>query len=221
MLPEEIRAVLFDLDGTLMETDDHMAGKVTRVLRWFRFPHPERWARRVVMRAETPVNGMITFFDRLGLDRAVMALFHRKGRKGPGKRPHPMMAGAAEMIEILSRDYRLGLVTTNSKEEAEAFLEENGIKDYFGVIVARNSVSRLKPHPGPILFAAARLEVTPGECIMVGDTTPDMKSAVAAGAFPVGVLCGFGTREELQNAGAAMILEETRQLAGLLSRVTS
>ena len=122
------------------------------------------------------------------------------------------MAGAVEMIESLSRTYRLGLVTTNSKEEAEAFLEENGIRDYFGVVVARSSVARLKPHPEPILFAAARLEVAPGECLMVGDTTPDMRSAVAAGAFPVGVLCGFGTREELQKAGARMILDRTSQV---------
>ena len=139
----------------------------------------------------------------------------------PGIRlTHPIMAGAVEMIESLSRTYRLGLVTTNSKEEAEAFLEENGIRDYFGVVVARSSVARLKPHPEPILFAAARLGVTPNECLMVGDTTPDMRSAVAAGAFPVGVLCGCGTRGELQKAGARMILDSTCQVAEWLLRNT-
>jgi phosphoglycolate phosphatase len=222
ILPGKIKAVLFDLDGTLMETDDHMVHKVAGVLRWLRFRNPELWARRIVMKAETPVNGLITFFDRLGMDQAIMVLFRRKRQKAmPSGKPgirltHPIMAGAVEMIEILSRTYRLGLVTTNSKEEAEAFLEENGIRDYFGVVVARSSVTRLKPHPEPILFAAARLEVTPDECLMVGDTTPDMRSAVAAGAFPVGVLCGFGTREELQKAGARMILDRTSQVAETL-----
>ena len=219
ILPGKIKAVLFDLDGTLMETDDHMVQKVAGVLRRLRFRNPERCARRIVMKAETPVNGLITFFDRLGMDQAIMVLFRRQGQKAmPSGKPgirltHPIMAGAVEMIESLSRTYRLGLVTTNSKEEAEAFLEENGIRDYFGVVVARSSVARLKPHPEPILFAAALLGVTPNECLMVGDTTPDMRSAVAAGAFPVGVLCGFGTREELQKAGARMILDSTCQVA--------
>ena len=221
-LPGNIRAVLFDLDGTLMETDDHMVERLARVLRRLCFRNPEVWARRIVMKAETPVNGLITFFDQLGMDRVLMALFRRQGPKGLSTRiagikyTHPMMAGAAEMMERLSRAYRLGLVTTNSKEEAQAFLEENGIAGYFGVVVTRHSVTRLKPHPEPVLFAAARLEVIPGECIMVGDTTPDMRSAVAAGAFPVGVLCGFGTREELLKAGARMIFDRTCQVAGWL-----
>jgi len=51
---------------------------------------------------------------------------------------------------------------------------------------------------------------------MVGDTTPDMKAAVAAGVIPVGVLCGFGTREELLKAGALEVLEHTRFVAQLL-----
>lgn len=211
---------MFDLDGTLMETDDHMVGRLAMVLSRLRLRNPVRLSRRMVMRAETPVNGLITFFDRLGLDRAVMALF-RRGKKVRGRAvrpPHPMMTGVGEMLGSLKGKFRLGLVTSNSQEEAERFMAENGITGFFDVIVTRSSVRRLKPHPEPLLFAARHLGTEPGKCLMVGDTTPDMKSAVAAGAIPIGVLCGFGTERELLKAGAELILEETRQLTDWLPR---
>lgn len=217
MVKEEIDAVLFDLDGTLMETDDHMVKKLSRFFSWYRPGNPERISRWVVMRAETPVNGLITLFDRLGIDRAVMTLFGRRKRETGAIRPsYPMMEGIGELLQRMKGKWRLGLVTTNSGAEAERFLAENRIAHYFDVVVSRGSVSRLKPHPEPLIFAAQKLGVDPARCLMVGDTTPDMKSARAAGAIPVGVLCGFGTREELLKAGARFILEHTRDVLQLL-----
>jgi phosphoglycolate phosphatase len=217
MLKEEIDAVLFDLDGTLMETDDHMVKRLARFFSWFRPGNPERISRWVVMKAETPVNGLITFFDRLGIDQAVMMRFGRKKKEtGAIRPPYPMMEGISYMLQMLKGKWKLGLVTTNSGAEAERFLAESGIAQYFDVVVSRGSVSRLKPHPEPLIFAARMLGVDPARCLMVGDTTPDMKSARAAGAIPVGVLCGFGTREELLKAGARFILEHTREVASLL-----
>ncbi|HNZ69312.1 MAG: HAD family hydrolase [Bacteroidota bacterium] len=217
LIKETIEAVLFDLDGTLMETDDEMVRKLTVFFSWFRLRDPERLSRRIVMKAETPVNGLISFFDRLGMDHAVLALF---GTNKPGKRrvgsSHPMMEGVGEMLGLLKEKFRLGLVTTNSTADTVHFLEEKGIRFFFDVVVTRTSVKRLKPHPEPLLYAVAQLGVLPGRCIMVGDTTPDMKAAVAAGVIPVGVLCGFGTREELLKAGALEVLEHTRFVAQLL-----
>lgn len=211
---------MFDLDGTLMETDDHMVARLAAVLARLRLRDPVRLSRRIVMLAETPVNGLITFFDRLGIDRVVMALFRRRKmvEYKAARPPLPMMAGVGEVLGLLRGRFRLGLVTSNSQAEVERFMAENGITGFFDVVVTRSSVRRLKPHPEPVLSAARQLGAEPGKCLMVGDTTPDMKSAVAAGAIPVGVLCGFGTERELLKAGAAMILEETRQLVDWLPR---
>ncbi|HNU77111.1 MAG TPA: HAD hydrolase-like protein, partial [Prolixibacteraceae bacterium] len=129
LIKETIEAVLFDLDGTLMETDDEMVRKLTVFFSWFRLRDPERLSRRIVMKAETPVNGLISFFDRLGMDHAVLALF---GTNKPGKRrvrsSHPMMEGVGEMLGLLKEKFRLGLVTTNSTADTVHFLEEKGIR---------------------------------------------------------------------------------------------
>ncbi len=84
------------------------------------------------------------------------------------------------------------------------------------IVAAREDTRRLKPHPEPILFAAQKLNVPVDRCLMVGDTTVDMEAARAAGAWAVGVLCGFGEQGELKRAGADVILETTADLTGVL-----
>ncbi|MCX7682573.1 MAG: HAD-IA family hydrolase, partial [Anaerolineae bacterium] len=99
---------------------------------------------------------------------------------------------------------------------AEAFLEQYHLGDYFALVVSRESTWRLKPHPAPILYAARSLGVPTGQCVMVGDTTVDVRAARRAGAIAVAVLCGFGERMELERAGAHIILEHTTHLRELL-----
>ena len=79
-----------------------------------------------------------------------------------------------------------------------------------------NASWRLKPHPAPVRYAAKQIDASIDRCLMVGDTTVDVRSARRAGAWAVAVLCGFGEREELERAGAHVILEHTSQLASLL-----
>lgn len=214
---DSINAVLFDLDGTLMETDDHAVERLAGILTRFHVPRPEKKARWLVMKAETPVNGLITMADRLGIDQLVTKAF---GKKRHGnmtvKKPHHIMEGAGEMLALLKPYFRLGLVTTNSQAEAEAFLAENNLSGMFDVVVSRFTTRRLKPHPEPILYVVHKLGLPPEKCMMVGDTTPDMEAAVAAGVIPVGVLCGFGTRDELLKAGAREVLNHTREVASIL-----
>ncbi len=216
---DSIDAVLFDLDGTLMETDDHAVERLTRILARLRVPYSESKARWLVMKAETPVNGLITLADRLGIDQLVTKAFVKKSHGNMTiKKPHRMMEGAGEMLALLRPNFRLGLVTTNSQTEAEAFLAENSLSGMFDVVVSRFTTKRLKPHPEPILYVVHQLGLSPGRCLMVGDTTPDMKAAVAAGVIPIGVLCGFGTRDELLKAGAREVLNHTREVASILGK---
>jgi phosphoglycolate phosphatase-like HAD superfamily hydrolase len=86
----------------------------------------------------------------------------------------------------------------------------------FEILVTRESTWRLKPHPAPVRHTAQCLGIPVESCVMVGDTTVDVKSARRAGAWAVAVLCGFGEREELERAGAHLILEHTSHLSSVL-----
>lgn len=70
----------------------------------------------------------------------------------------------------------------------------------------------MKPHAAPIRYAAGRLDLPPHRCAMVSDTPVDMQAARQAGAWAIGVLGGFGERDELERAGAHLILPSPADL---------
>ncbi|HET91745.1 MAG TPA: HAD family hydrolase [Chloroflexi bacterium] len=213
-LPDQIQAVLFDLDGTLMDTDDQAVENLAHRLRRLRWPHPDRTARRLVMTAETPGNLVLSLLDVLGLDELAMSLT-RPMRQRPGS-DFRIVAGVAEMLAQLNGRYRLAIVTTRGQEEASAFLAQHHLEETFETVVTRESTRRLKPHPAPVQHAARLLDVPVERCVMVGDTVVDVQSARRAGAWTVAVLCGFGERRELERARAHLILEQTAHLASHL-----
>ncbi len=216
---DAVDAILFDLDGTLMDTDDQAVEVLARRLQRLHWSHPQSAARHLIMASETPGNALMTLVDLLGLDAPLSAfsdyLRHRRGLRTQGD--FRIVAGVEEMLAGLNGRYRLAVVTTRGLGEAEAFLAQYGLRDVFEALVTRESTWRLKPHPAPILHAARLLGVPVERCVMVGDTTVDVKAARRAGAWAIAVLCGFGEREELERAGAHVILEHTAHLSSLLS----
>ncbi|NIO68774.1 MAG: HAD-IA family hydrolase [Anaerolineae bacterium] len=214
--PTEVEAILFDLDGTLIDTDD---GMIERAARWLQplvrlFPQgdPKRVLRRAIMASEGPTNAFLTFLDILGLDDELFTLGDRLRRLRGLRTPTNFQPvdGVVEAVQELSGRYPLGIVTTRSRQDAQTFLEQHALADCFSVVVAHEDTWRLKPHPEPIRYAAEQLGVAIERCLMVGDTGLDVRAAKAAGACAVGVLCGFGERGDL--VGADLILETTAEL---------
>lgn len=212
-----VNALLFDLDGTLIDTDDQavasLANRLAPFGRLFKLT-PIQLARKLVMWAETPGNALVTLFDLIGVDDNIFAIGDRLRRwRGLSPRNNlPMVPGTGEMLHALYGRYRLGVVTTRGRRDAEAFLAQHGLAHLFDTVVTRESTRRLKPHPEPMYFAAEKLELAPNRCAMVGDTTPDMRSAQSAGAQAIGVLSGFGEQDELERTGAHVIIESVAQL---------
>lgn len=212
----QIRAWFFDLDGTLMDTDDQTVESLARRLRFLGATRAQRLGRRLVMASETPLNGAMTLLDVVGLDAVLMGL---KGAVAHQNRPtFRIIDGVKPLLEHLAARYPLAVVSTRSRADSEAFLQQHGLSELFRLVVAGDTTRRLKPHPEPVLFAAQQLGLPPAQCVMVGDTPMDTLSARRAGAWAVGVLCGFGEEAELRRTGAHWILPST---ADLLARVQS
>ncbi|MFL7794060.1 MAG: HAD family hydrolase [Anaerolineae bacterium] len=214
---DAVEAILFDLDGTLMDTDDQAVERLARRLQRLHWHNPGNTARRLVMAAETPGNAFITFLDVLGLDAPLRALSNRlyEWRGLRSRENFRIISGVEAMLSALAERYKLAVVTTRSRGDAGAFLDQYGLRDLFETLTTCESTWRLKPHPAPVRHAANQLGVPVERCVMVGDTTVDVKSGRRAGAQAVAVLCGFGEREELEQAGSHVILEHTSQLASL------
>lgn len=218
--PEQINALLFDLDGTLLDSDDQAVEALARRLAFLCPRSSQQLARRLVMAMERPGNDLFTLLDRLGLDEHLTRLAYRlscwRGLRTVAN--FRLVPDAAAALRRLADRYRLAVVTTRGRREAEAFLKQFALRPLFEVIVTRETTRRVKPHPAPILHAIRALGLPPEQCVMVGDTVVDVRSARSAGTWAVAVLCGFGEQEELERAGAHWILPSPADLPALLLR---
>ena len=216
MIPfDQIQAVLFDLDGTLIDTDNDAVAKLAKRLRPFLGQRAHRAARWFTMKAETPGNALITLLDWLHLDEPLMKFtdWLRRRRGVYPAHEFRLIPGVRELLLELNGRYPVALVTTRSRPHIQAFLErfpeETAV---FQTTCGLQDTRRLKPHPAPVKLAAQRLGVPVENCLMVGDTTVDVKSARRAGAWSTAVLCGFGERDELERAGAHLVLDSAADL---------
>jgi phosphoglycolate phosphatase-like HAD superfamily hydrolase len=208
-----IKALCFDVDGTLSDTDDYYAQKITGFFPRFLFRDPAHTARRLVMWIESPGNALLGFADRIGIDDV------NRHRKSPLKK-YLIVPGVEEMLKLMEGRYPMSVVSARDEKSTMRFLTQFDLCKYFEAIITGLSAPHTKPYPDPIFLAAERMGVRPEECLMIGDTTVDMRAGKAAGAQAVGVLCGFGEEEELRQLGADLILKSTADLPALFNQQT-
>ena len=209
-----IRALCFDVDGTLSDTDDLYAHGISQFLPRFLFRDPVHTARRLIMWIEAPGNALLGMADTVGLDDKMVALIDwtSRHRKLTHKK-YILVPGVDILLEQLKGRYPMSVISAREEKSTLRFLNQFDLLKYFDVVVTSLSTVHTKPYPHPILFAAQKMGVKPEECLMIGDTTVDMRAGKSAGAQTVGVLCGFGEKDELLKMGADLILNTTNELA--------
>ena len=213
----KIRVLCFDVDGTLSDTDDLYVEKAARFFPRFLFHDPQRAARRFVMWIESPGNALLGFADTIGLDdemAAVISWMSRRKKKAWKK--YLLVPGVDEMLARLKGIYPMAVVSARDENGTMAFLDYFGLTQYFDVIITGLSADHTKPYPDPVLLAAQKMGVPPEFCLMIGDTTVDIRAGKSAGTQTVGVLCGFGEEAELKKFGADAILNDTPKLVDML-----
>ena len=215
-----VRAWYFDVDGTLSDTDNEYAARIASMMPRVIPGDRRRIARLVVMSAEGPANAALGFADRLHLDDEVVAMLNWAYRIRPRSRStRRLVPGVREMLAELSRRYPLAVVSARDDRGTREFLDRFELTKYFTAIVTALTAEHTKPYPDPIEFAARAMGVAASECVMVGDTTIDIRAASSAGCQSIGVLCGFGRENELRRMGATEILQTPTEIPRLLARL--
>ncbi len=213
-----IKALCFDVDGTLSDTDDLYAQKVYPYLPHAIFSDPAHAARRLVMWVESPGNALLGFADKIGVDDEMGAFINWFSRARPNTTKNFLLVpGVDEMLAALKGRYPMAIVSARHEKSTMRFLEQFDLVKYFDAIITGLSAPHTKPFPDPIFLAAQKMGVKPSECLMIGDTTVDIRAGKSAGAQTVGVLCGFGEEQELKDMGADLILSSTYKLAEMLN----
>jgi phosphoglycolate phosphatase len=212
------QAVLFDLDGTLLDTLEDIADSANLVLRRFGFPEfaveaykyfigdgMEVLARRVLPAERCDdamirryADGMREEYDRHWAEKT---------------RPY---LGIPELLDAL-RDRGVAMAVLSNKPDrftklcVERLL---GTWQFAAVLGQREGVPR-KPDPAGALEIAARVGVSPARILYLGDTNTDMQTAIAARMFPIGALWGFRTAEELRANGAQALVHAPLEVLSL------
>lgn len=215
-----VRGLLFDVDGTLANTDDEWVASAARFVPGRAAARRARIARRLVMAIETPGNGILELLDRVGMDSFVMRAFEKLGRwlnHGPA-RAHAAVPGVSEMLERMHQRFPIAVVSTRRVDHVRRFIDAAGLAEHIDLVVGADTCARSKPFPDPLLWAAECMRVPIEQCVMIGDTTVDMRAGRVAGAQTIGVLCGFGEANELLRAGADLLLPSTAEVADLFLR---
>lgn len=229
-----IDAVVFDVDGTLSDTDDHLVAQVAAMLDAVPLVsgrRAARLARQLVMALESPTNTAYRLLDRLGIDDDLTSIkglvrdarTRLRSERRPGRDAdaadevlHDMVPDVAEMLASVGARYPMSVFSTGTEPRIRTFLEGHDVLDLFVAVAGAQTTPRMKPYPDPLLYVAEKMSVDPARCLVVGDTTVDMETAAAVGAQAVGVLCGFGTEAELRREGAIEILATTSDVLALL-----
>jgi HAD superfamily hydrolase (TIGR01509 family) len=130
-----------------------------------------------------------------------------------------LLPGAVETLKELKKmNLKLGLCTTSSQKAANYILESFKIAEYFGVVIPREQVKRVKPDTEQFSLALKKLGVRASAAVIVGDSTVDMESAKELKAVAVGLPTGYSTPKQLMSHGANYLVTSLIDLPVLIKK---
>jgi len=215
----EFQAVLFDLDGTLLDTLADIANSTNAALMRFGFPtHPIDAYRYFV---GDGMDGLVRralpeqHRDSQTLAKCDKAIIDEyKNRWTENTKPYP---GIPELLCELERRALPKAVLSNKPDDFTKTVVERLLPDFdFQIVRGAKPSVPIKPDPTAALQIADKLDIPPQRFVYLGDTNTDMQTANAAGMFAAGALWGFRTAEELSANGAKALLNTPQEVLNLL-----
>ncbi len=214
------KAVLFDLDGTLLDTLEDIACSMNATLSNAGFPtHPVEAYRGFVgagianlVRRALPERCA----DERTVQQHVSAMIDEYGKRwADNTKPYPEIP---ELLnELTARKIKMA-VLSNKMEDFTKEMVKTLLGDWrFEEVLGAQPAMPQKPDPAGALFISRQCGIRPEECLYLGDSNIDMQTAVNAGMHPIGALWGFQTADQLLAAGAQKLIAKPLELLTLLA----
>jgi len=219
-----VDAVIFDMDGTLIDSIDIYFEIVEIALKRLELPQVSR--KKILDAAETgDFNWDLILPDEVKntKDEIIAAAWEIINEIAPQMFAEniELIRGADTILQNISASIpKIGLVTSTQQQYLKNKmqpLKSAGVDKLFEVIITSDDVANRKPDPDPLLECARRLNVNPGKCVYVGDTRTDMQAGKAAGMRTVGVLTGFDDYESLNKETPDAIIDSVRNLTEVIA----
>jgi HAD superfamily hydrolase (TIGR01509 family) len=215
----KVAAVIFDLDGTLIDSIDIYFTIVENALKRLNLPAVSR--NQILAAAENEEFKWELVLPQDVLNRKAeiideaWAVINEIAPQMFADNLE-LIQGAGHIVESLSSNgLKIGLVTSTQRQYLETKmqpLKNAGVDNLFDAIITSDDVEKRKPAPDPLITCAQLLDMKPGNCVYVGDTTTDIKAGKAAGMRTIGVLTGFDEYGALEKEDPDAIIENVQNL---------
>jgi phosphoglycolate phosphatase len=210
--PRAVRGLLFDLDGTLIDSTADLAASGN----WLRRQQgldalsaeqigsyvgdgAESMVRRLLNRPEGDLGSLVEDYKRYYNEHCL-----EQTRLYPGV--------GSTLEQLRARGYKMAVVTNKPERISKRILDGLNVGACFGSVIGGNTCVNKKPHPEPLLLACAQLGLEPGAFVMIGDSRVDVEAGHNAGMPSAGILGGIGAEDLLRAAGPDLLLERFTDL---------
>jgi len=218
------KMVLFDLDGTLIDSVPDLWVAVNQTLDELAMPHRaeadvRNWVgngiERLVERAL--VNDTQGMPEAALFDRA-MPIFKRHYAVSNGKHSCVFPGVAEGIAYVKSLGLRVGCVTNKAAAFTLPLLKDMGLLDQFETVIAGDTLPMKKPDPAPLIYAAGWFQIHPSEALMIGDSISDVKAARAAGFNIICMSYGYNHGEDIRQYHPDAVIDSMAEFPLLIGR---
>ena len=212
-------AVLFDLDGTLVDSIALLLASMRHTFQGrTRQPSDAEWIEGI----GTPLPKQLTPYVESDEDRERLVNRYRTFQYENHDRLMARYEGVIDTLALLyQRGHPMAIVTSKGNAMMDRGLKFIGADDYIEVAIGYDSVHIHKPDPYPVKAALEKLEYAPHEAVFVGDSPHDINSGNAAGVITIAALWGFFTRSQLEPHKPTYFLDEIKHLPSLIDRISA
>jgi len=209
----KITTLLFDLDGTLINTNELIIASFMHTLEKF---YPGKYKREHVIPFMGPtLTESFSTVDANRVDELITE--YRRFNVEMHDEFVEEYETVYETIETLhEQGYKIGIVTTKARNVVEMGLSYSRLKQFFDVVITIDDVQNAKPHPEPIQLALKKLNATPEETIMVGDNYHDIEGGKNAGTKTAGVVWSLKGKEFLESYHPDYMLEKMSDILTII-----
>lgn len=213
MTPRSL-AILFDLDGTLVDTVDFILASVRHTFEGRpRGPSDADWIAGI----GTPLRTQLAAWAEDEADLDALVERYRQHQRAHHDAMTRCYGGVHEALRAIRDDgHRVGVVTSKLAAPAARALQHVGLDALVDVVVAADDCVRPKPHPEPVLRALDLLGAGPADGLFLGDSPHDVAAGIAAGVETAAVLWGACSREALAAAGPGHFLSSVEEVPTLV-----
>ncbi|RMG36105.1 MAG: HAD family hydrolase [Methanobacteriota archaeon] len=228
-----VQAVFFDFDGTLIDLNERWINPLFSAIREVKpdldLENVEQNLSGIIQKSGGKTKFIIYNAISYIAKTAGLNFFQRKilwlklsRRRKLFKKIVPVEGSFEVLEQIREKDLKLALVTSASRDTIHKAFDEFPRFNQFDVIITRDDVSRAKPDPEPILFAAQKIDVDPSQIVMVGDLPVDVQAAKAVGCKSIAVLGSFGkyTRKPLEESNPDYIVDHLTDVPPIIFEMT-